>query len=332
MTVALSSALHTRAVPLNILGSGLFVPPQVETAAALAPRIGRSADWIRQRTGVAERRVSTLPMEQMAARAVRAAVADGPAPDLLVNASITPVQLIPDSSVFILEALGMSGVPGMSIHASCLSFLAALPVVAGLLATGVHERIVVVSAERGTAARNPDEPESAALLGDGAAAVVFGGADHGGGHLLGWASGTWPAGAPHAQIPGFGLRHHPSHPGTTPQHAMFSMNGPRMFKLALRHVLSTVGGLLSGLGLAPDDIDLVVPHQASGPGLRLLPRMGFPPERVVDVVGRWGNCIAASIPMALAHARAEGRVGPGSRVLLVGTGAGLSVSAAVLEC
>jgi 3-oxoacyl-[acyl-carrier-protein] synthase-3 len=89
--------------------------------------------------------------------------------------------------------------------------------------------------------------------------------------------------------------------------------------------------LLADHGLTPADVDWVVPHQASGPGLDMLPRLGFPAERVINILGQYGNCVAASIPMALAHLAASGRVRRGQRVLLAGTGAGFSVAAALLR-
>jgi 3-oxoacyl-[acyl-carrier-protein] synthase-3 len=89
--------------------------------------------------------------------------------------------------------------------------------------------------------------------------------------------------------------------------------------------------LLADLHLSVGDIDWVVPHQASGPGLELLPRIGFAMDRIVNIVGQYGNCVAASIPMALATLNASGRVRRGDRVLLLGTGAGLSVAGAVLR-
>ena len=106
------------------------------------------------------------------------------------------------------------------------------------------------------------------------------------------------------------------------------MDGPGVYKMALRRVRPLVQGLLADLGLTPDDVDWVVPHQASGPGLAMLPRLGFPAERTVNIIGQFGNCVAASIPMALAHLAASGRVERGQRVLLVGTGAGFSVAGA----
>ena len=104
-----------------------------------------------------------------------------------------------------------------------------------------------------------------------------------------------------------------------------------LYKMALRHVRPLVQALLKDHGLVPADVDWVVPHQASGPGLDMLPRLGFPAERTVNIIGQFGNCVAASIPMALAHLAASGRVKRGQRVLLLGTGAGFSVAGAVLR-
>jgi 3-oxoacyl-[acyl-carrier-protein] synthase-3 len=112
---------------------------------------------------------------------------------------------------------------------------------------------------------------------------------------------------------------------------LFRMNGPRIYKAAVRRVQEMVDGLLAELGLTPDDIDLLVPHQASGPGVEAMQKLRVRKERIVDIVGTYGNCIAASLPMALAIAVERGQLRRGHRVLLVGTGAGLGIGAAVLR-
>jgi 3-oxoacyl-[acyl-carrier-protein] synthase-3 len=305
----------------------------VETAAELAPRIGRSEDWIITRTGVRERRIAEEPLEVMAAHAARAALQSvGGTPDLIINASATPRQLIPDTSVFIEDELGLEGIPAYSIHATCLSFLVAIHSVAALLSTGAYRRVLVVSAEAGSFARNMAEPESAALIGDGAAAAVLEPTPKDeASELVGWRMATWPKGAMLTEVRGGGQRRYPNHAETRPEDHLFSMNGPEIFKMARRRVLMLVHELLAEHSLGVDGVDWVVPHQASQPGLELLPRLGFPPERVVNIVGQYGNCIAASVPMALAHLDASGRLRRGARVLLLGTGAGLSVAGALLR-
>lgn len=317
----------------KIVATAFHAPPKIETSTELAPKVGRSEDWILSRTGIRARRIAEEPVEVMAARAARIALASGPAPDLLLNASTTARQLIPDTSVFIQEQLGFEGIPSFSIHATCLSFLVALNAAASLVISGAYRRVLVVSAEIGSKARNPREPESAALLGDGAAAAIVEATPEGeASELLGWRMTTWPKGAELSELPGGGMRRHPNDPATRPEDNLFAMRGPKLFKMARQRVANLVGELLGQCGLRIEDIDLVVPHQASGPALEVLPRwLGFAEDRVVNIIADYGNCIAASIPMALAHADQAGRLGRGDRVLLLGTGAGLSVAGALLR-
>ena len=312
---------------------GLYAPPTVETAAELAPRVRRSPEWILRRTGVARRHIADEDtMESMAARAARQALGDGPPPDLILNASLTPRQLIPDTSVFIQRELGLSGVPSASIHATCLSFLVALHHAAALVSAGAYRRVLLVSSEVGSVSRNFDEPESAVLIGDGAAAAVLEPAEAGQpGRLLSYVLRTWPEGAELTELRGAGVRRHPNDPDTTPDDNLFSMNGPGIYKMARPKVGAVLDELLAEAGVSIDDIEVVVPHQASGPALAALRFYGFSPDRVVNVIGEYGNCIAASIPMALAVAEQEGRLRRGGLVLLLGTGAGLSVGGALLR-
>ncbi len=317
----------------KIVATAFHTPPTVETSAELASKIGRGEDWILSRTGIRERRIADEPVEVLAARAARAALAAGSAPDLIVNASTTARQLIPDTSVFIQDQLGLEGIPSFSIHATCLSFMVALNTSVSLVASGAYRRVLVVSAELGSRARNMREPESAALLGDGAAAaVVEATPENEASALLGWRMTTWPKGAELSELPGGGMRCHPNDPATRPENNLFTMNGPRLFKMARQPVLTLVRELLDQCGLRLEDVNLVVPHQASGPALDALPRwLGVEKERVVNIIADYGNCIAASVPMALAHADSTGRLRRGDRVLLLGTGAGLSIAGALLR-
>lgn len=317
---------------VQIVGTGIHAPPRVETAAELAPRIGVSPEWIEQRTGVLRRHLADEPMHKMAARAARQALAGGGPPDLVINASLTPIQLIPDSSVFILEELGLAGRPAFSVHATCLSFVVGIQTAAALVHAGTFRRVLVVSAEQGSVSRDYSQPESAALIGDGAAAAVVeptpAGQDSA---FLGFAMATWPEGAAHTELRGCGTRRHPNDPRTEPADNLFQMSGPNVFKMALRKVPPLIEGLLAQAGVTPDDVKLVVPHQASGPGMRAYEKLGFPTERIVNIIGEYGNCIAASVPMALALAVEQGRLQRGDLVLLMGTGAGLSVAGALLR-
>ncbi len=321
-----------RALRVKVASTGFYAPPRVETAAELAPRIGRSEEWIVTSTGVQERRISEEPVEVMGAHAARAALGSGRPPDLIINASTSARQLIPDTSVFIQDQLGFEGIPSYSVHATCLSFLVGLHNAAALVAAGAYHRVLVVSAEAGSVARNLAEPESAALLGDGAAAAVLEPTPEGeASEILDFLMTTWPKGASLTELRGAGQRCHPNDARTRPEDNLFRMDGPSVYKMARRRVVGLVQALLSRNGLRPDEVDWVVPPQASGPALELVPRLGFRAERVVNIIRHYGNCVAASVPMALAHAAAAGHLQRGNRVLLLGSGAGLSVAGALLR-
>ncbi len=318
-------------IPLFIERMGLALPPTIETAADLAPKIGRSEDWIQRRAGVHERRISTLSMPELAAQAGQAALGDGQPPDLILNASGVAHQVLPDTSVFIQEALGYSGIPSFSVHATCLSFLTALQTASGLLNTGSYKRILVVSADLGSRGRNFEEAESAALLGDGAAAAVLTlpPKDSPAG-IVTFKMKTFPEGAELTAVRGGGTRLHPQNPATTPADNLFHMRGTAVFKMALRETPPLIDQCLKEAEVAKSDLKVVVPHQASGFGVEVYRRYGFSSEQVIDLVGLQGNCVAASLPMSLAQAISSGRLQRGDRFMLVGTGAGLSVAATIL--
>lgn len=311
---------------------GFYAPPRVQTAAELAPLIGVDEDWILKRTRVARRHICEEPSERMAAHAAREALGDGPLPDLILNASLTPTQLIPDTSVFIQRELGTTGIPSFSIHATCLSFLVGLHTAGALIGAGAYKRILLVSAEHASISRDFSHPESAALFGDGAGAALLVPTPEGGtGELIAFRMVTLPQYADLAEFSGAGTRHHPNATSTTHEHNLFRMKGPAIYKRAVLTVARQIKALLAEAKLTADQIDWVVPHQASGPALATLPRFGFREDRIIDIVEEYGNCIAASVPMAFHTLVRSGRLQRGQTVLILGTGAGLSVAGAVLR-
>jgi len=316
-------------VGVKISSYGLALPDEIESAEQLSEKIGRSSDWIKRRSGVHNRHISNISMPELAANAARGALGDGPKPDLIINASGVAYQVLPDTSVFIQQELGFEGIPSYSIHATCLSFIVALQNAASLIQTGVYNRILIVSADLGSRGRNFNEPESAALLGDGAAAVILEASDTS--SILAYHFKTWPSGAKHTEVRGGGTRLHPQNPATTHADNLFSMNGPAVFKMARKLGGPMIQELIDKAGLEKGEIDLVVPHQASGFGVQVYTRYGFPEEKIVNIVAEQGNCVSASIPMALISALKAGRLHRGDKVMLIGTGAGLSIGGIILN-
>ncbi len=157
----------------KISGYGYYLPPGIETSVDVAKKINKSSEWVESRAGVSERRVSDIDVDKMGAIASQDAIGDKEKPDLIINASGVPKQTIPDTSVFIQKELGYSGIPSFSVHSTCLSFITALNIAGSFINSNFYSRILIVSTDRGTRGRNFDEPESAALLGDAAAAVYI---------------------------------------------------------------------------------------------------------------------------------------------------------------
>jgi len=316
---------------LMIQKTAMYAPPRIETAEELAPLIGKSAEWIRSRTGVERRHICEEPLEVFAAHAAREALG-GETPDLLIYASASPRQLIPDTSVFVARELGLVGLACHTVHATCLSFLVALHTAGAYLTSGSYRKILIVTAEISSGSRRLSEPESAAILGDGAGAALLAltpSDQHSA--LLAYQFVTFPEAADLAEFAGAGTRHHPNAHSTNKEHNTFTMKGPKIYRFAVSRVGALIDEVLASLNLNISDIHIVIPHQASGPGLEALGFCGIPKEKVVNIVSEYGNCIAASIPMALAVANQNGQLRRGDLVMLIGTGAGLSLGIAILR-
>lgn len=327
-----------KALPVKILGLGHYLPPRVVTNEQVEARCGLTPGWVARRTGVLQRRwvdgeSSSWMGAQAARRALEAAELRLGDIDLILNASGTQQQAIPDGAPLIQRELGLgdSGVPCFSVHATCLSFLMALQVGARFLMTDECRHILIVSADIASCGLNFNQPESAALLGDAAAAAVIGlpkETDTSKIHAVHFA--TYGQGAELTQIRGGGSQCPPNHPDTTPEDNLFQMNGLQVLKLTRKHGTAFLETLRPGLSSGLPGIRWVVPHQASKMGMELMYAYGWPHDRVITTLERFGNCVAASLPLTLYEAVRLGQVQRGDEVLLVGTGAGLSIGGMIL--
>ena len=316
----------------KIVAANFAVPPKTQMANELALLLDRDERWILENVGVTKRHVCQPgdDVAQLAAQAAEPLIKQHGAPDLLIYASATARQCIPDTSVFVARELGLSGVPTFSVNATCLSFLIAIQCSASMLGAGTYRKILIVSAEQPTLSRDFSQPESAALLGDGAAAVLLESTQHESG-LICFRQNTWPEFAELTQIRGGGLLRHPTFPATKDADYLFEMKGEQILRCVIPKLKRFLDQLAEESGINLKKVDMVVPHQASRAGMILLERLGFPAERTVDILSDYGNCVSASIPMALAVAMQQKRIETGQTVLLIGTAAGLSIGAAILR-
>ncbi len=324
---------------VRIAGLGCCLPVHRVLNADLEAQLNLSSGWIERVTGIQERRyVTTETTVGMGANAARQAIENAGINltdiDCIISASAAPQQAVPCTAAFLQRELGLaaSGCPCFDVDATCLSFLFALHTAAHLVSGGAYKRVLIVSSEISMYSRNPHEPESMVLFGDAAAAAVLTPAEAGEPSCL-WhaAFQTDSRGAELTQVLGGGSLHHPNDPATTPAHNLFSMCGPQVFRMSARALPPFFNAFFARLPFDKADIHAVVPHQASSYGLRLLwERLGFAKEQIVINLPIRGNCVAASIPLALAEAVQSGRLQRGHHLLLAGTGAGLSIGAMAL--
>jgi 3-oxoacyl-[acyl-carrier-protein] synthase-3 len=324
---------------LKIAGVGRYLPKRVIHNPELEERLGLHHGWIQEMSGVVERRWvgDGETAAFMGAEAAREAVADAGLElkdiDLILNASGTQQQAIPDGGALFQRELGLgsSGIPSMSVHTTCLSFLTGLDVSNCLLASGRYQRILVITSDIASVGINFHNAETASLFGDAAVAAVVVRTPEGEASRINAARlETYGDDADLTTIRGGGSRRHPNHPDTKPEDNLFHMEGRRVYMRAVAKLGTFLEQLRPGLSQGLGSIKLVVPHQPSKLGLRSLRKYNFPPEQVVEIVDRFGNCVAASIPLALYEAVRGGRMQRGDEVLMVGTGAGLSLGGLIL--
>ena len=326
-------------LPVRIAGLGWYLPARRVTNGELEQRIGIAPGWIARVSGVQERRYvdneTTVGMATAAARmALDAAGIPAGALDAIVGASAGPEQAIPCTAALVQRTLGApeGNSACFDVNATCLSFLFALQTAAHLVSAGVYRTMLIFSSEIGSRSLDPEERESAVLFGDAAAAAVVTRASTAEPGTFWHARfGTWSSGADLAQVQGGGTLHHPNDPATTHGMNLFHMRGPEIFKQAGRLIGPFLDHFFAELHWERGEVDAVVPHQASRHAVELLTRrLGFRGDQVVVNLPERGNCISASIPLGLAEAVQRGRIRRGDRVLLVGSGAGLTLGAVAL--
>jgi 3-oxoacyl-[acyl-carrier-protein] synthase-3 len=317
-------------VRIGITGLGTHVPERVLTNDELARIVDTSDEWIRERTGIRERRVAAedealtdiaLPAAQEALGDAGVEAADI---DLLICATVTPDMMFPTSSALLADALGSPKAAAYDLLAGCTGFVYALAQAYGMVASGLSRRALVVGGDVLSKILDWEDRSTLVLFGDGAGAVVLEPVDHGG--FLGFELGADGGGGENLWLPGSGSRKFDDPDGYV------KMNGREVFKFATRIMVYSAEQILSECGKTVEDIDVYIPHQANK---RIIDyaadKLGIPLEKTVINVDRYGNTSSGSIPLALTDARAEGRLRDGALVLMTGMGAGLTWGSALIE-
>lgn len=317
-------------MPVTITGLGAHVPERVVTNDDLSELVDTSDEWIMERTGIRERRIAaeTEALSDLSLPAARQALEqagrDGGDIDLLIVATVTPDMMFPSTSAILADQLGASDAAAYDLSAGCTGFMYALVQAYGMLAAGLSQRALVVGGDVLSRILDWTDRSTVVLFGDGAGAVVLEATEEPG--FLAFELGADGAGGQHLWLPGSGSR-------TFDDPEQFvKMNGREVFKFATRVLVSSAEAVLDQYGANVADVDVYVPHQAN---VRIIDhatkKLGIPSERVVINVDRYGNTSSGSIPLALADAQADGRLRPGSLVLMTGMGAGLTWGSALMR-
>jgi 3-oxoacyl-[acyl-carrier-protein] synthase-3 len=317
-------AVNGRLAPARtarIVGLGHRLPDRVVPNGTIAERIGVDSDWIVRRTGIRERRYAA-PDERtsdLALAAARRALSDAQLKasdiDLVLVATMTPDELTPNTAPLVADALGLN-VAAFDVGSACTGWLSALSIGAAQIETGRSERVLVIGAETLSRITNPDDKRTASLFGDGAAAVVLSPEGEGAiGPILLASDGA------------MGETITANH-----EDRLLIMDGHTTFNMAVKVLSESTVAAVERAGLALDDIDLFVYHQANGRILKsVAEKLDLPVERVADYVGETGNTSAASVPLTLSLLREDGRMRPGQKLLLGAVGAGFTWGAGVVE-
>lgn len=325
-----------------LLGTGARPGGTRLTSAEIDARLGKPAGWLEAASGVVCRPVLAEgeTQESLALEAARQALADANLDasdvDLLLFASAVGRQPIPSTATLLKRELGFTrcASPAFDVNATCLSAVAAMEIAALYIGAGRARHVLIVASEIATRALPwADDPATAALFGDGAAAIVLGPAQPACLHLREVAIETWAEGYDYCALPAGGTRYDfHTNRAAFEANAFFRMDGHALFKLTRTRLPVFIDRLLARTGWRQEEVDLVIPHQASPLALEHMARKcGFARDRVLSTVTQTGNLVAASIPMTLDTARREGRIPPGSKILLIGTSAGVSIGGATLE-
>jgi len=316
-----------------LTGVGAYLPERAVSNDELARTVETSDEWIRERTGIRQRYIAA-PHETaafMATAAARGALADAGAEpaevDAIILATSTPDQAFPATALRVQAALGVAGGFGFDIAAACAGFIYALSVADSMIRTGQARGALVIGSEVYSRILNWQDRGTCVLFGDGAGAVFLRACKGGGSIDRGILSTHL-----HAQGSLGDILYVDGAVGRQDKPGYLVMNGREVFRQAVVRLAEAVEEALAANGLTQRDIDWLVPHQANRRIIDAMGRkLGLLPERVVITVDRHANTSAASVPLALAEARQDGRIRNGDLVLMEALGGGLAWGSALVR-
>lgn len=316
-----------------ITGWGKCMPPAILSNADLSTFLDTSDEWISSRTGMRERRVSHVSAIEMsvvaASQALACAGLDAADVDLIIYGSCSNDEGVPNSASGVQLALGATRAAAIDINTACTSFCYGLASATAMIRSGMVTNAVVIGVELISRFMDWSNRNVAVLFGDGAAAVVLQASDVEEG-LLGTVLGCDAEARETLRVRGLGLCY--ANKDVRFGDTIWDFDGQAIFKRAVHAMAEASRKVMADCRLTPDEVDLVVPHQAN---LRIIESVakysGIPMERVMVTVHKYGNMSAATVPVALVEALEDGRVTPGATILMPAFGGGLTYCSLVVR-
>jgi len=321
-----------------IAGYGAFVPEKTLTNDDLSELVDTTDEWIRTRTGIKTRHITTdeettaMLATGAAKTALKRASLKAKDLDLIIVATITPEMVFPSTASFVQRAIGAKNAWVFDLAAACSGFVYALSIVQQFMETGQMKNALVIGAETLTKITNFKDRKSCILFGDGAGAVVLQRANDGRRGIIyctNYSEGErWEA----LNCQAFGSRYPSDKELDDPDKIYMDIKGREVYQQAIRRIVETVNECFDRCGLTMDDVKMVIPHQMNARIIEsAAKRLKLPAEKVFINIGEYGNTSAASIPIALDECARTGKIERGDIIILVAFGAGLTWGANVIE-
>ncbi|MGB9779260.1 beta-ketoacyl-ACP synthase III [Caldanaerobacter sp.] len=324
-------------ISAGILGTGSYLPEKILTNYDLEKMVDTSDEWITTRTGIKERRIAdpSQATSDLATEAAKKALEDADLKpediDMIIVATVTPDMNFPSTGCIVQANLGALNAAAFDISVGCSGFIYGLAIAQQFVETGLYKNVLVIGAETLSKITNWKDRNTCVLFGDGAGAAVVGKVEEGYGILASYlgADGT---GGKYLYMPAGGSRMPASHETVEKNLHTIFMEGQEVFKFAVRVMDSATIEVLERAGLSPEDIDMLIPHQAN---TRIIDaarkRLKLSEEKVYINLDKYGNTSAASVAIALDEAYRKGLLKKGDIILMVAFGAGLTWASNVIK-
>lgn len=325
-------------MPIHITGTGSYIPERVLTNKDLEKMVDTNDEWITTRTGIRQRHIAaddeaTSDLGARAAeRAIESAGLTSADIDLVIVATCTPDMAFPSTATLIQQRIGAKNAFAMDLGAACSGFIYGLEVARSMLESGRYSHALVIGAEKMSCLVDWQDRTTCILFGDGAGAAVVSAVPHGTGGIGPGDLGSDGDLGDLLMVPAGGSRHPVDAKALEERTNTIRMAGQEVFKHAVTNMTRTAKRLLEAAGWSPEDLDLVIPHQANKRILEAIrTRVGVPKENVFVNVDKYGNTSAASIGIALDEAVRSGSLNPGDKVMLLAFGAGFTWGGLLIE-